>query len=173
MDRVWVPAAGLEKYEVSNDGFIRNRKPRSDRPEVLRGSTDKNGYIRHYLYSNGVGFNRISHRVIWESFFGPIPKGMQVNHKNGIKSDNRLDNLEVVTPSQNVQHSFRVLKRKRVRNSIPGEQNGRAKLTDTSVQAIRRLIAKGHDLRSIAATYGVSQASISFIKNGITWKHVT
>jgi hypothetical protein len=44
------------------------------------------------------------HRLVVEAFIGSIPKGMHVNHKNGVKNDNRLQNLEIVTPAENVRH---------------------------------------------------------------------
>lgn len=172
MDRTWIEAANFEKYEVSNDGLMRNKRPRSDRPELLKGSPDKDGYIRYALRADGKTWNRISHRIVWESFVGPIPPGMQINHKNGVKNDNRLENLEVMTPSQNVLHSFRVLGKKPCINPNPGTKNGRAKLNDTSVREIRTLIQTGLSDKTIAARFGVSPASIWFIKTKQTWTSV-
>lgn len=48
----------------------------------------------------------IAHRIIWEFVNGKIPDGMQINHKNGIRHDNRIENLEIVTPSQNTKHAY-------------------------------------------------------------------
>jgi hypothetical protein len=65
-------------------------------------------------------FFRTAHRMVWEAVNGPIPDGMQINHKNGNKQDNRICNLEVVTPSENTRHAFRTgLAR------ADGERNGR------------------------------------------------
>jgi hypothetical protein len=47
-----------------------------------------------------------AHRLIWESVHGPIPEGLEINHRNGIRWDNRIDNLELVTKSQNKKHSY-------------------------------------------------------------------
>jgi hypothetical protein len=47
-----------------------------------------------------------AHRLVWESVNGPIPDGMQINHRNGIKTDNRLENLELATASENTQHAY-------------------------------------------------------------------
>ena len=62
----------------------------------------------------------LAHRLIWESVHGPIPAGLQINHKNGVKSDNRIANLEAVTASENTLHAYRSgLAR------ADGENNGR------------------------------------------------
>lgn len=67
------------------------------------------------------GFHMQAHRLIWEAVHGPIPDGMQINHINGVKTDNRIDNLELVTPSENSMHAYRLgLSR------ADGEHNGRA-----------------------------------------------
>ena len=61
------------------------------------------------------------HRVIWEAVNGPIPEGMQINHINGIKWDNRLANLELVTQSENTKHAYAI-----GLCCAKGERNGRA-----------------------------------------------
>lgn len=48
----------------------------------------------------------MAHRIVWETAHGPIPEGMQINHKDLDKSNNRLSNLEVVTPAENIRHSY-------------------------------------------------------------------
>lgn len=64
----------------------------------------------------------MAHRMVWESVHGPIPPGKEINHINGIKSDNRIANLEAVTPSENTKHAYRIgLK------DASGTNNGRYK----------------------------------------------
>ena len=53
--------------------------------------------------------NRTIHRLVLDAFVGEKLKGMQCNHKNGIKTDNKLENLEWVTPSQNRKHAYHLL----------------------------------------------------------------
>lgn len=67
------------------------------------GKVSGGGYIR--IQRNKIGWQ--AHRLVWEAVHGPIPDGLQINHINGIKSDNRISNLEVVSASENAKHSYR------------------------------------------------------------------
>jgi len=131
----------------------------------LRGKPlvkETNGYVRYLTRRGRVGF--LAHRLIWESVYGPIPSGMQINHINGIKHDNRICNLEVVTPKENTLHSYRA----GLRTAI-GEKNGRAKLTEADVIAIRN---SHMPIRKIAELMGVSITTVSQTRSGRKWKHV-
>ena len=90
------------EYEVSTDGRIRRNK------KELKGSINEKGYIRVNIH----GKKTMLHRIIAEVFIGSPKEFQQVNHKNGIKSDNRVENLEWVTPSENLLHVYRILGRK-------------------------------------------------------------
>ena len=59
----------------------------------------------HYVQVRLDGVLLLAHRIIWENMVGPIPKGMEINHINGRKDDNRLCNLELVTHAHNMQHA--------------------------------------------------------------------
>jgi hypothetical protein len=61
------------------------------------------GYVR--LHLTGMGGRMFAHNVVWEMFNGPIPEEMVVDHINGIKSDNRIENLRLVTRSQNAMNA--------------------------------------------------------------------
>ena len=76
------------------------------------------GYVR---VNSGGKNHRSVHRMIWEFVHGPIPDGMQINHINGIKTDNRIANLELVTGSENVKHAYRL-----GLMDASGERNGRS-----------------------------------------------
>ena len=176
----WRTVPGFDQYEISDQGSVRHKLPRRGDPDVLKGARDKDGYIRVYLCAlapnerRSLGrMNKLVHRLVWETFVGPIPKGMQINHKNGVKFDNRLENIEVCTPSENTRHGFRVLGRKPNLNPNPGSKNGRAKINEADVREIKALLASGEKPINIATRFQVSPASIYFIKNGDTWKHVT
>jgi len=65
------------------------------------------GYIQATLHVNGKQIMRRVHDLMWESWIGPIPEGLVVDHKNGCKSDNRLDNLRCITQGDNLRASYR------------------------------------------------------------------
>lgn len=93
---------------------------------------------------------------------------MEINHKNGIKADNRLENLEYVTKKQNEQHSRTILG-----NNIRGERHGMSKLTEEQVREIRALRKDGLTLWAIANKFGITAANVDYITKGQAWKHVS
>jgi hypothetical protein len=109
-------------------------------------------------------------RVIYEAVHGPVPEGLQVNHKDGNKANNSIANLEAITPLENIEHSIRT----GLRGPQPrGEQVHASKLSESQVVEIRALLADGLTQQVIADRYGVAQATISWIKLRKTWRHVT
>lgn len=110
--------------------------------------------------------NVYAHRVIWESVHGPIPTGLQVNHINAIKHDNRIANLELVTASGNVQHAVDM-------GLIPylhGDLSPNAKVTWEDVAQIRRRAAEGETQQSIADEFCLSRQQVGKIVRGERWR---
>lgn len=116
------------------------------------------------------GSNRttiLAHRLIWEFVHGPIPQGMQINHINGVKTDNRIENLELVTPAENIAHAVRtgLMKRK-------GEHNPAAKLTEDDVRDIRARYAAGESPAALGQRYGISRTNAYRVAVRQTWTSV-
>lgn len=109
------------------------------------------------------------HRLVMVAFAGHPPLGKQVNHKDGNPSNNRLVNLEYVTPSENTRHAIRMGLRK-VTNQ--GERHYAVKLTDGDVSRIMRRASAGETFSLLAREYGVSGGTISGIVHRKTWKHI-
>jgi len=118
-----------------------------------------------------------AHRLVYHHFFGPIPDGMVINHKNGKKKDNRPENLEVVTHSENVLHAVHVLKVGRTAHQM-GEKNHASKLTEAIVIEIlkhRAVILEeiktrhGKNISKLATKYGVSYGTIWNVIKGHRW----
>ncbi|SRR6266516_536444 len=107
-----------------------------------------------------------AHRIVWMANNGSIPDGLEINHKNGLRSDNRLANLELVTPGENLFHAYRALGRWRP----TGEKNGRSKLTVNEVTIIRKMLVDGVAKRAIARRFGISHTVVQKIAKGVFWR---
>jgi hypothetical protein len=171
----WRPVVGFEeRYEVSSMGRVRRSfsapKCRSTYPgRLLNPDLSECGYYRARLCRNGKHQVEQVHRLIARAFLPGFEPNRQVNHKNGNKADNRLENLEWVTPRQNVLHAWRTGLCKPLR----GEASGSSKLTKKEVEVILFLNAHKVAEKLLAEAFGVTIATVSSIVRGETWVHVT
>lgn len=78
------------------------------------------GYAQVALCKNATYSRRAVHRLMWEAFNGPIPGRLEINHKNLDRTDNRLDNLELVTHQQNIQHAIDAYKSQGLLRAVKG-----------------------------------------------------
>lgn len=160
-------------YQVSSIGRVRRsptapRRTNSVPGRVLVTRPDCNGYHRALLYNS----EKKKYRsigvctAVLEAFVGVRPDGTEASHKNGICTDNRLENLCWETRKAN--HA-----RKHVHGTMYcGERQHKAKLRSVDIPAIRsRIGSETHD--KIAKDYGVSREAITSISMRKTWTHVT
>lgn len=178
---------GWPGYLVGSDGSVWSRLRRrplpgrkgteivmGDTPRQLKPKVGRDGYPAITLTNCGARKSAKVHRLVAECFLGPIPDDMQVNHKNGIKRDCRLVNLEIVTPTENRRHAYRT----GLQVSPKGEENGHAKLTAEQVREIRSLRPATGKIKgdlstyAIAKRYGVSRSLIRHILHRKQWRHV-
>lgn len=139
------------------------------RPRVV--STPHNsGYVVAAIELPTGPSSVLIHRLVWTYFVGPIPDGLEVNHRNGVKTDNRLANLEVVTPRENKRHAREDTKVTPPLAVMRGEAAPAAKLTRAQVVEIRiRYSRGGVSQHALGREFGVSQASIFELLHGLTW----
>jgi HNH endonuclease/Helix-turn-helix domain len=162
-------------YEVSHDGFVRrigaDRLGRT-RNTILKPA-NRNGYagVTLSVYNQTRTFS--VHRLMWEAFNGRIPDGMQINHINGDKMDNRLENLELCTPQENHLHMRHVLRRNQV---VPPPKQGsvhpHSKLTEEQVLQIRKLYSEGMTGAAIARLFGLTKSTACRIVKRKAWTHI-
>jgi DNA-binding XRE family transcriptional regulator len=124
------------------------------------GWMTEKGYLRMEFRKNGKRYSPKVHQVV--AIAGGInPVGLTINHLNGIKTDNRLCNLEAITSEENIAHA--------VRTGLLA-----TKLTEQDVREIKRLLAEGDTTqKEIANMFNVAPATISQINLGKTWTHVS
>lgn len=141
----------------------------------LRGKTPRlssikptsRGYVHPSIYVDGVKKRVLLHRIIAEIYCPGFAPGLQVNHVNGKKHDNRAENLEWVTAKQNIKHTFDVLGRK----PLKGED--RSDLTIEQVKEVYRLrFQERKKIKEIATLVGTTSATVSSICVGHSWKHL-
>ena len=106
MQEIWKDIPGYEgQYLASNFGRIRSLK--RNKVRILKPRRNSVGYYRVQLCRNNVKKDSTVHRLVWLAFNGVIPEGLEVNHKDEVKTNNSLANLELVTRSQNCNYGTR------------------------------------------------------------------
>lgn len=152
-------------YEISKDGIIRITKNLHIKSQYISST----GY---YMVTLTCGLRkqkpRRVHRLLAQTFI-PNPGNLpEINHKDGNKLNNKLNNLEWSTHLDNVRHAFRL---GLVNNT--GQNNASNKLTPFEVKKIKKMLLDGVSQQKIADKIGkVSRSTILKIHLGITWKHV-
>lgn len=153
-------------YEISDTARIR----RVDKGNFLNPHLHNTGYMRVCLCVNGKTITAYVHILMAKTFLGERPDRHDVNHKNGIKTDNHLSNLEYLDRKHHEYHTRHILERPR---SPVGEKHGNALLSEESVREIHSLYCTGrYTLNEIAQMYNVSITTISSFLNGHSWKHL-
>lgn len=179
MKEIWKDIPGYEGYyQASSCGRIKSiqrlvnthnqfRKSLMNiRERILKPATNRHGYSIVVLYINNTQKTISVHRLVARTFI-PNPLGkIQVNHIDGIKSNNHVENLEWNTNSENVKHSFST--------NIRPPTYGNSKLTEEQVREIRRLYEiMGWKQSDIARKFNVYKTLIHKIVHNETWKHLS
>ena len=182
-DEVWKPIPSAPNYEVSNLGRVRSlnravayvhrgRTCTRVWPTKILKTTIRTVKSTPYELFAWREMGRKSktkgvHILVCGVFHGPKPfNGAHAAHFDGNSLNNRAENLRWATAKENAADDLRLGKKLR------GEQCYNAKLTDSDVREIRRLVASGETHRYVAALFGVSPSNISSIIARKKWAHV-
>lgn len=148
----------MDGYKVLDDGTIIGK-----RGKPLKGKVEPNGYVSvringgHFLY----------HRVVATALIPNPDNKPYVNHIDGDKQNNHPSNLEWVTHSENMKHSYDTGLRSKV-----GEKHHKSKLSEVDVHEIRWLWEIGVSQKDIAEAFGVERSNIAHIVHRRSWTHI-
>lgn len=188
MIEIWRKVADNRYYMVSSKGRVRSLISN----KIIKPYTTKKGYLRIGLYyyeqdiddgldgrgrrrrtlkrygSGGKHKNMMVHQLVLSAFIDKPDWANMVNHKDGDKQNNNLDNLEWSNDSKNMKHAYDI----GLQPSRSGENSGNNKLAEKDVYEIRERIANGESDREISKDYNVTASNIYRIKKGLTWKNI-
>jgi len=161
MKEIWKDITGFNKYQVSNTGKVKHKL----KNKCLKGRPNKKGYLKVALYNNDIIKNFSIHRLVALHFKPNFDCKLQVNHIDGNKLNNNIDNLEWVSPRENQFHAYA--------NGLCSRkgENSYHKITEEEAKIIKKIKYK-IKLKYLASFFNVSQSTISHIWNNRNWSHV-
>jgi hypothetical protein len=164
----WKDIIGYETfYQVSNFGNVKSLGNEFTRKErLLKPSLQSKGYLTVVLQKNATRKMVLIHRLVAEHFIDNSESKPQVNHINGDKTHNIVENLEWVSHRENLDHA--------IKNNLTlkGEENRNSKLKDVDVIKIHSLLQKGTTTKELSESYNVSYSTIDSIRTNRYWKHL-
>ena len=143
----WNDIEGYPNYSVSNLGRVRSKKT----GKILKPYKTNRGYLTVGFWSGGKKKRLSIHRLVAQAFLQNPNNLPEVNHINGCKTDNNLNNLEWTSGSGNITHAYQTGLRK-------------AKITSLDKEKILQLIEKGFTQRAIGKLFNVSHSAVGYIK---------
>lgn len=162
----WIENEEFEKlYKISESGEVFS--VRSDR--FLKGWLAKSGYPTVQLSNNGSKKSKLVHRLVAEAFIPNPENKPHINHIDGDKQNNNVENLEWCTQSENVKHSFAL----GLSSSRRGTDNESSKLSEEEVIAIMNYKAQGKYPTEISRLIGLKVSTVENVYYGKSWGWLT
>ncbi len=178
MNEIWKDVIGWENYyQISNTGYVRSKDRYMRHYQgglaLLKGKLLSPNRVKGYLVATFFKDEHrerwLIHRLVAIHFISNPENKPTVNHKNTIKNDNRADNLEWATDSEQQIHAVK----NGLRDNTMGEKNNLSKVKNEDVIKMRELYATGNFFqREIADMFGLTEEHCHKIINRKAWKHV-
>lgn len=166
-DSEYAEIPGFPGYAAGKDGSIwSTRLVGKWTRSKSKATKHTSGYIMVGVRCDGRAVNIGAHRLVLMAFNGLDPDKPHVRHLNGIRDDNRLENLAWGTPKENSDDKL-------LHGTYGiGSKHSQAKFTEDQVLEIRRLRASGVSPKELAEAYGVTRVNICELSRGRSWKHL-
>ena len=175
---IWKDIPGFDAYyQVSNHGRVRSHQQSGPHPrypnftrtvlqKLMKLKVATNGYMMINLTVDKVQTTHCVHKLVCAAFFGPRPYKIVINHKDGVKANNILINLEYVTYSENSKHAFSM--------GLTHSNRRRCNclLSDDQVRDMRRLYSEGTKMTDIAKRFNYNHQWVRGVVNGKKYKWV-
>jgi len=179
MEEIWVDIIGYEGfYQVSNTGKVRSVdrsiKYSNGKVYVYKGKElslkyRKDGYYTACLCKNSDEKNLFVHRLIAFAFIPKVDNKPFINHKNGVKTDNRIENLEWCDYSDNNKHAYDT----GLNSTLKGEKSHFSKLKSADIYSIRNMYHNWFFTKwELADIYKMTYNSIHNILIKKTWFNI-
>ena len=176
---IWKDIKGYEGYyQVSNLGRVKSldrvatysdKKVHHLKGRVLKPMVTKHGYEIVDLRKDRKRKTSKVHRLVAIAFLDNPKNKPQVNHIDGVKLNNNLNNLEWVTNAENIRHAYK----KGLINTAKGERHAQSKITKEQVLEIRDIYSKGGlTQEQVGQLFGIDQTHVSDIVNKRSWTHI-
>jgi hypothetical protein len=172
---IWKTIPGYSRYQINNKGILRSLNYKNSRKtKILKPAVDQ-GYYKTVILGDDNKYKTVRiHKLVMLCFIGECKINYEANHKDGNKLNNKLENLEYCTHSQNVQHSYD----NGLQIPLRGEKNSSSKLKDFQVIEIRLYVKKhGYlkDRKQLSIKYNISESALKDIASGRrnSWKHIS
>lgn len=160
----WKIVNGFEEYMISDCGRVKSFKNGNE--VFLKPRVSRDGYLRVALRQGGKSKEFRVHVLVMKEFSNCIPKET-INHIDGVKTNNNIENLEYATRSENMKHAYSMGLKKRVMSACI--------LSDEQVKEIRSIYIPKHKeygMGALAKKYNVSNSTIDKLVRGKTYKHL-
>lgn len=174
MKEIWKPIKDWEDYyAISNRGRLKSFEreyylggsKRIKKERIATAKTIGKRYVKYTLYLNKISKTISVHRLVAEAFIDNPLNLPYINHINGNKIDNRVENLEWCTPRDNVKHAYRIGLSKQ-----DGENHATLKLNWEKVRQIRKLHSQGVNKHQLGERFSVHSGHINNIIANLYWK---